>query len=67
MDNGGGKRNIGQKMATGEKNAILREELLRLIAVCYPNMPKIASNLGDTSSLIGKLSMSTKQYLTHNA
>jgi hypothetical protein len=33
MDSGGGKRNKGQKMATGEKNAILREGLLRLIAV----------------------------------
>ena len=41
-------------MATRKKNAY-REGLLRLIVVCYPNMPGIASNSGNVSSFIGEL------------
>ena len=38
-----------------EKRMLYREGLLRLIVVCYPNMPEIASNLGNVSSFSGEL------------
>jgi hypothetical protein len=38
-----------------EKRMLYREGLLRLIVVCYLNMPEIASNLGNVSSFVSEL------------